>query len=280
MAGLIGSQILNPFNEREYVTITGHDAVKNRVTIKDKRGKTGSIGSETIEGGEISAPSKKEVAGPVNINYYGNKPQAPTGLKSTPGVQAETSNPNRFDPGADLSMPTGEEFDTKPTGVDKMALDQEKRYEAYNQGKLAIAGASFFVDVMNANSAYSTVKDQAQLNIIQARNQAADVLYRGRQARLDRQSEGFNAGEEATLAMAAQGQDVQGAAVNKIRGSYEAVGEMNGAREEANAIREALGYELEEVNYKNQVRNARINRDYAVIGSALNFGANAYAYGT
>jgi hypothetical protein len=137
------------------------------------------------------------------------------------------------------------------------------------------AGAQFFSDIFNANSAYNAATGEARLNIMQARNQAADALYRGRQARMDAESEGRQAGESALLAMAVQGQDVSGAAVQKIQSSYEATGVFNGMREEINSIREALGYELEEVAYNYQMRNAGIARQTAIIGSMINFGANS-----
>jgi hypothetical protein len=136
------------------------------------------------------------------------------------------------------------------------------------------AGARFMADVLNANSAYNATTGEARLNIMQARNQAADALYRGRQAQMDAQSEGRQAGESALLAMAVQGQDVSGAAVQKIQASYEAMGIFNGMREEINAIREALGYQLEEVAYNYQMRNAAIARDSAIIGSGLTAGAS------
>jgi hypothetical protein len=137
------------------------------------------------------------------------------------------------------------------------------------------AGAQFFSDVFNANSAYNATTGEARLNIMQARNQAADALYRGRQARMEAESEGRQAGESALLAMAVQGQDVSGAAVQKIQSSYEATGVFNGMREEINSIREALGYQLEEVAYKYQMRNAGIARQTAIIGSMINLGASS-----
>lgn len=153
----------------------------------------------------------------------------------------------------------------------KETLEDVIKQEGITNRQLAFlqSGAQFFADVFNANSAYAAASGEAQLNIIQARNQAADALYRGRQARTEAESEGRAAGESALLAMAVQGQDVGGAAVQKIQGSYEAMGIFNGMREEINAIREALGYELQEVAYDYQTRNAAIARDSAIIGSGL-----------
>jgi hypothetical protein len=122
--------------------------------------------------------------------------------------------------------------------------------------QLGLAGAKFLISIMNADNAYNAVKGQARLNILQARNQAADALFRGRQAQLDRQSEGYAAGESALLDMAAQGQDVSGQAVGKVQSSLETVGIFNGMQEEINSMREALGYELEEVAYEYQIDQA------------------------
>lgn len=145
--------------------------------------------------------------------------------------------------------------------------------EKESNAKMATAAADFFIDTLNAQAAYNTMKGQAAQNILAARNQAADTLFLGRQAQLTAQSEGYNAGQDATLAMAAQGQDVTGAGVQKIQGSYEAMGIENGMKQYSNAIREALGYDIEEINTKAQLKAAKAARNAAVIGSALKAGA-------
>jgi hypothetical protein len=138
-----------------------------------------------------------------------------------------------------------------------------------------MAGASFLVEIANANNAYNAVTAQAQANIMMARNQGADAIYRGHQAQLERQSEGYNAGQESQLNAAARGQDVSGAGAQKIKGSYEAMGIMNGMKEEINSMREALGYKLEEVNYGYQEANAGIARNNALIGAGIQLAGNA-----
>jgi hypothetical protein len=198
------------------------------------------------------------------------KPLAPS---STSGVLSASTIP--FDPGADLSMPVGEEFGGAVPKSD-VATELAKQSQEHKQATLALAGANFMLGVLNSQSAYRAAQGQAQLNILQARNQASDALYRGRQARLDAESEGYNVGQQALLNAAAQGQDVSGAAVGRIQGSHEVMGIMNGMREEINSMREALGFELEEISYDYQVGQAKIARDSALIGSALQFGAQAY----
>jgi hypothetical protein len=153
-------------------------------------------------------------------------------------------------------------------------INEENRTSARN-AQLALAGAQFGLDIMNASTQYRNVEGQARFAIIQSRNQAADALYRGRQAAFDTQSEGRDAGEDALLALAAQGQDVQGAGAQRIVQSYEGIAEQNAAIVEANAMREALGFKLEEIAVDYQLENARINRDQQYISSALTFGAQA-----
>ena len=151
--------------------------------------------------------------------------------------------------------------------------------EQYKQEKLAVAGANFALNIMNAQLQYNQVRGQAQFNIRMARNQAQDSLFRGRQAASQAQSQGRAASDQAILAMAAQGQDVSSAGVQRIAGSYEAIAEQNAMQLEINSIKEALGFQLEEVNYDYQVRNAEIGRDMTVLSSALNLGAQAYGLG-
>jgi hypothetical protein len=146
----------------------------------------------------------------------------------------------------------------------------------YKQEKLALAGAQFAVSVLNANAALRQAQGTAQFNIQMARNQAKDSIFRGRQAASQAQSQGRAMSDQAILAMAAQGQDVSGAGVQRVAGSYEAVAEQNAMQLEINGIKEALGFELEEVNYNFQVANAKTNRDMTVLSSALNLGAQAY----
>lgn len=254
---LIGQRIEDPLGREEYITVTRAEVDQNRVRGVTKSGKDISIGGEDIN-----------VLGNASQNLTQGVVQ-PKPLSTKVKIQKETlgQTPSVFDPGADLSMPTGEVASVQDVIKEESAVG--RKLDA------SIAGAKFFADILNANSAYNAVAGQAQLNIIQTRNQAADALYRGRQAQTEAQSEGRLAGEKAMLAMAAQGQDVSGSAVQKIQGSYEAIGIFNGMQEEINSVREALGYKLQEVAYDYQIRNAAIERQSAILGSALNFGASS-----
>lgn len=182
---------------------------------------------------------------------------------------------------SDLSSPIPE-LDTSQlkrplTAAEKANVLKRQELESERTGASVLAGVEFAANVFNANSAYNSAAGQAGLNIMMAKNQAADALYRGREAQMAAQSEGYDAGQSALLAMAAQGQDVNSAAVGKIQGSYEAMGIYNGMQEEINSMREALGYELEQSNIKYQLRSAKAARDLSIIGSGLTAGAKIYA---
>lgn len=223
---------------------------QNRVTGR-KQVQKGNI----IVDGYMPKPKteKTENVRTVPVKFYGN---------TTPPVQ---------DPGWRKPVPAKPEQQKQVlTEGEKITTKMDEQQTKSNNAKKALAVVGFLIDVSNANNAYQAAKGQAQLNIIQARNEAADAISRGHQAQLDRQSEGHQAGQDATLAMVAQGQDARGGAVSKIRGSYEAMGYMNGAREMINSYREALGYELEEVAYEYQIDQAAINRDNAILASGIN----------
>jgi hypothetical protein len=190
------------------------------------------------------------------ILFPQNAPQQTMDLKPI-GVEGTVEN---------KSAPTG------PTTV----LDQMKVENAqYQKGKLALAGAQFGLDIMNATTQYRNVEGATRFNILQSKNQAADAIYRGRQAGMAETSAARSQAEDATLAMAAQGQDVQGAGVSKIVNSYEAIGAQNAALAESNAMREALGFELEQVSQNYQLDIAKINRNQQYISAGLNLAASS-----
>lgn len=172
--------------------------------------------------------------------------------------------------------PIGVEGEIKTPKEPTTVLDQMKvENSQYQKSKLALAGAQFGLDIMNATTQYRNVEGATRFNILQSKNQAADAIYRGRQAGMAETSAAKSQAEDATLALAAQGQDVQGAGVSKIVNSYEAIGAQNAALAESNAMREALGYELDQVSQNYQLDIAKINRNQQYISSALNFGATA-----
>lgn len=264
--GVIGSTFMHPNLPRdEYVTV-------------EKRREDGLFQGTTTKGRQMSfgvGPEFGLEAAPTKGNSSAKVVMTPKNNSRAPG---DLSKPIAETP-MQMEMAKTAEATSAIAGTTKEQLNFDKKQAAEYKGAMrALAGTELLVDVLNASSAYATAEGQAGLNITMARNQASDARFRGHQAALDAQSEGYNAGQSALLAMAAQGQDVNGAAVGKIQGSYEAMGIYNGMREETNSMREALGFELEESNYKYQLNSARIARDTSYISSGLTFGAKMYAY--
>ena len=124
------------------------------------------------------------------------------------------------------------------TDISKPDVNKPEGMSRLDKAKMGLAGAKTLLDIANAYNAYSATVGQAQLNIMMARNQASDAIYRGHQAQLERQSEGYNMGQQALLSAAARGQDVSSAGVEKIQGSYEAMGIMNGMQEQINSMKD------------------------------------------
>ena len=168
----------------------------------------------------------------------------------------------------------------EPTTADAIGLqtDQMKQEaESEKNSKMFLAAANFGLSVFNANSAYGAIQSASQLNILEARRLAGDAITRGKQRALEAQVEGEQVGKQALLSLAAQGQDVQGAAVQKVQGSFEDIGLYNALQEETNAITESLGFDLEEVSIGFQLDQAEIARDTSIISAGLNLGASYYA---
>ena len=159
---------------------------------------------------------------------------------------------------------------------DATAFEKEKEARGF-QAKTLLAAAKFGLDVMNAQSAYGAIQGAAQLNILEARRQGFDALERGKQRDLEAQVEGQIVGEQTVLALAAQGQDISSAGVEKARSSVQDIGIYNGLQEEMDSIREALGFDLEEVAINYQVDLADIERQATILSSGLNLGANIAA---
>jgi len=151
---------------------------------------------------------------------------------------------------------------------------RENSQQATN-ARMSAAGAGLFLDIMNANSKYEAVKGEAGLNIYLAQQSANDAIARGKTRANMRVSEGMQQGEQALVYLAAQGLDVNSVGADRIAASQEAMGLYNGMMEEINSHREAMGYELEEVQLNYMVRQAEVERDTAVLGGIINFGANA-----
>jgi len=168
--------------------------------------------------------------------------------------------------------------DATAQALEDMSTQGQANREQDAQRETLLAGARFFLDVQNANSAYAAYKGAAIMNIANVRLQGRDSLARGKSRALAAAQEGETMGDEALLAMAAQGQDVNAQATTSVEESYEIVGVYNALIEETNSIREALGYEMQEVAMDYELDQKRNERNSTIISSALNYGATATAY--
>lgn len=207
------------------------------------------------------------------------------GTVKTP--QSLTLNPNRLGevPSPDISSPLGgkrssgslEDF---TAGLDKRQTfteiggDMEILEGQRKQEKLAIEGARAGIEVFNAVSKYNQIDANTRFNLVQIQNQISDAVTRGHSRALGAQLEGERAADDASLSLAAQGQNLQGAGAQRVQSSYEASGLYNAMIEEINMNREIYGLELEEVQQDLALKNAEINRNVSVIGSIANLGAN------
>ena len=198
---------------------------------------------------QLTMPRAQRVVSATDPSRFSLAPGAPTQAQTSPITIVPSDTTQTTDTTKSVSRST----------VTKTALG-------------AVAVLKGVAEINNAKSAYRALKGQAQLNIMMAQNQAADAVYRGKQLALDRQAEGVQAGQQSLLAAAAQGQDVAGAGAQKIQQSFEAMGVYNAMREEINSIREAMGFELEEVGLEFQIAQGEIARDSAIANAYLNTG--------
>jgi hypothetical protein len=220
-------------------------------------------GGQFLDTVDYNQPDVNRLSG-SNLSEFSS---ALSGFNSFSGVKSPTK--------AKVSPRVVNTDRSTPENISTPSAPKTPGMSGTDKAKMGLAGAKMLLEIGNAQNAYVTATGQAELNIMMARNQASDALSRGHQAALERQSEGYNMGQQALLSAAARGQEVGGAGVEKIQGSYEAMGVFNGMKEEINSMKEALNYKLEEVGYDYQKANAKIARDNAMIGAVLEGGITA-----
>lgn len=235
----------------------------------------------TIDGGFLGRAGGRS----PNQNQVINS--APIGIEGTFTAPQDDFRPEFFVPeqprspiSVNVFNPAREDIPLSDGTLTERNIDRQTEImENRNKAQAAIAGARFFTDVMNAQSQYIAVSEKAKTNIFLAHQSAADAISQGKQAALQLESQGRQRGDSAKLAMAAQGQDVQGEGVERVVEGQEAVGVYNAMIAEINASRQALGFEQEAVQYESQIEMAELQRNYSIFSSALNFGASAAMLG-
>lgn len=215
---------------------------------------------------------------PIDISGISKEPKAP-------------SDPNSGSRKIDLQEPeidnsVDDNIELKTEAIPKLSPSEEslqgiqqqlsQNAEDAAKRRLAFGAANFVIDVMNANSEYDAVSFQANLNIFQADQSVAAAMSQGASRKVQRESEGIQAGKSSLADLAAQGIDVNSSGAERIQASQEAVGIYNGMMEEINASREALGFEQEIVQLEFSQKQAKRKRDQSFLTAGLKFGARAF----
>jgi len=215
--------------------------------------------------------------GMIDISGEFSKPSTPEGDNTFIGQDFKLVDDLKTDVKRQSfkDFPIGERPPQPPpseaTSLDKLATDAERNRKAQQ----AVASVGFVVDVINANSKFNNIKSKAVTNIFLAKQSVADAISRGKQQAFQLRESARTEGEKVALSLAAQGQDVSGASVQKAVGSFEVSGIYNSMIAEINASREALGFEQEISQYEGLIDQAETQRDFEILGSGLNFEAKS-----
>jgi len=153
-----------------------------------------------------------------------------------------------------------------------------KALDSQRKTALAVSAVQAVTDVMASQTQYEAIKGAADTNIYLLNHQKSLIMVAGRQAALDRQMEGELNADQASLSLAAQGQDLRGAGVDKVTSSYRAMALQNAAREESKMYAEMAGVEIQIANQDYNVEMADNANDMALYQGILNVGMSAGGY--
>jgi hypothetical protein len=152
------------------------------------------------------------------------------------------------------------------------ALDADRKTALVTTSLKAVS------DVMASNTQYEAIKGAADTNIYMLNHQKSLILAAGKQAAADRTMEGELNADSAALSLAAQGQDLNGAGVDKVTSSYRAMALQNAVREEAKMYAEMMGVDVQIANQDYNVEMADNANDMALYQGILNTGMSAGGY--
>lgn len=224
------------------------------------------IQPEESIGGEFIRREPLPPATPVRVKVFGRRsPSRAPSIVGEPELESTPEKPRT----AGVVSPQVKATQQVSSEIQKLGEQAEKRERA---AALAGAGLAVFQTVsgiVQAQSRYKQLSSKARLNIQLAQFQAAEARAFGKEAALREETKGVSRGQDILLALAAQGQDVQGALAQGQQRGEELFGFMNAMQIENNAIREALGYEQQALLYESDIRQAAIERDTAILDSIL-----------
>lgn len=158
------------------------------------------------------------------------------------------------------------------------AQAEAKALDAKRKTALVTTSLKAVSDVMASSTQYEAIKGAAATNIYLMNHQKALIMSAGRQAALDRQMEGELNADQASLALAAQGQDLKGAGADKVTSSYRAMALQNAAREEAKMYADMAGVDIQIANQDYNVEMADQANEMALYQGILNVGMSAGGY--
>lgn len=218
-----------------------------------------------------------------NMTYADQSLNLPlvTSPKSTYNLQEQKDNPLATEiPRPSKADPFNMSGADTTDAAAKLSNAQARAKALDNQRKtaLAISSVQAVSDVMAANTQYESIKGATDTNIYLLNHQKSLILAAGKQAAADRQMEGELNADQASLSLAAQGQNLKGAGVDKVTSSYRAIAMQNAAREEAKMYADMAGVDIQISNQEYNLDMAGNAKDNALTQGILNVGMSAGGY--
>lgn len=204
-----------------------------------------------------------------------------TSPKPTYKLQEKQNNPLATEiPIQDKADPFNLGGTDASSAASALATAEAKAKALDNQRKTALVNSSLqaVTDVMASQTQYEAIKGAADTNIYLLNHQKSLLMVAGKQAALDRQMEGDLNADQASLSLAAQGQDLNGAGVDKVTSSYRAIAMANAAREEAKMYADMAGVDIQIANQGYNVEMADQANDMALYQGILGVGMSAGGY--
>lgn len=174
------------------------------------------------------------------------------------------------DPFSDTEPSSSKSEVSLPEKSSKVASSKD-----FTGAKMGLLGAKFAMDYFNAQSQYDHLSAKAATNIFLARQQASDIMTRGKEAAFKLQNLGQQRSDKAAVELAAQGIDLSSSGAQRILESQESIGLMNAMIAEINASKDALALDFEIAQLDASIDRAKLERDLSIASSALNFGIGA-----
>lgn len=187
---------------------------------------------------------------------------------------------------ANLSKPSAKDIYSAQTAETDLAKAEIAKNQATikdleDKRDMALIGGALksVSDVMNAQAQLASIEGAAETNMYRLNYQRSLIQAAGKQAALDRQMEGELNADQAQLALAAQGQNLDRAGAQKLASSYRAIAINNAMLEEAKMYADMAGIDMEMANIRYEVSIASNQADAALTKGILDTGFSLAGYG-